>query len=187
MIPIGYMYKTVATQPDWLKASGVADIYSVAGCVSENFADYINYWKHNGYWLFDTPQIIETLAKTEKIDLSGMTLFYYEAYEQEFDEKTGKWSSFDAEPSFKTDVQAPANKQLHGFDIVEFYVHTNPGCSPLSCNGLAEKLPVNRVCLFDNFEQAKDALERGQFEHAEPGPYRIIAVYTLGNDKQAGG
>lgn len=187
MIPIGYMYKTVATQPGWLKASGVADIYSVAGCVSENFAYYINYWKHNGYWLFDTPRIIEKLAKKAKIDLSGMTLFYYEAYEQEFDEKTGKWSTFNACPDFATNVRTPAKKELKGFDVVQVSVHSDLGCSPLSCNGLAENLPVNQVCLFDSFAQAKDALDSGLIVKCEPGPYRIIAVYTLGNDKQAGG
>ena len=140
MIPIGYMYKTV-----------VNDINSVAGCISANFEDYINYWKHNGYWLFDTPEIIEDLAKKEKIDLSGMTLFYYEAYEYEFDEKTGKWSTFDAEHDFKTEVHVPAKKDLKGFDVVEFSAHTNPGCSPLSCNGLAVELQVNRDFLFNSF------------------------------------
>lgn len=181
MIPIGYMYKTVSAATDWLKNSYVADIYSLSGCISADFADYIQYWKHNGYWLFDKPRVIEDLAKTENIDLSGMTLFYYEAYEEEFDEKTGEWSSFGAEPDIKTDVQAPVDKHLHGFDVVEFSCHTNPGCSPLSCNGLAAELPVNRHCLFDSFEAAKDAVDRGLFVNCEPGPYRIVAVYTTGS------
>ncbi len=180
MIPIGYMYKSVAARTDWLKAPGVVDIQSVSACISANFDDYIKYWKHNGYWLFDTPKIIEDVAKKAAIDLSGMTLFYYEAYEQEFDEETGTWSSFAAETDVKTDVRVPMDKHLHGFDVVEFSCHTNPGCSPLSCNGVAEVLPVNRNCLFDSFEAAKDALDRGLFENCEPGPYRIIAVYTPG-------
>ena len=169
MTPIGYMYKNV-----------VSDIYSVAGCISADFADYINYWKHNGYWLFDAPEIIEDLAKTAKIGLSGKTLFFYETYEQEFAEETGTWSAFAAEPDFKTDVRVPTDKYLQGFDVVEFSCHTNPGCSPLSCNGLADRLPVNRHCLFDSFEAAKDALDQGLFVNCEPGPYRIIAVYTPG-------
>jgi hypothetical protein len=181
MTPIGYMYKTVAARTDWLEASAITDFFSLSGCISEDFANYIQYWQHNGYWLFDEPAIIEDIAKSAKIDLSGMTLFYYEAYEEEYDEKTGKWMTFTPEPSFKTDVRVPADKQLEGFDVVEYSGHTDPGCSPLSCNSLAEELPVNRHCLFDNFEQAKDALERGRFEHAEPGPYRIIAVYTTGD------
>ncbi len=50
MIPVGYMAKRVSKKPDWLQAAQVIDIYSVSGCVSEDFADYIDYWKHNGYW-----------------------------------------------------------------------------------------------------------------------------------------
>lgn len=180
MTPIGYMYKTVAARTDWLKATGVVDIYSLSACISDNFDDYIKYWKHNGYWLFDSPRIIEDLAREAKIDLSSMTLFYYEAHEYEFDETAGEWRAFAAFPDFKTDVQAPVDKHLQGFDVVAISVHSDPGCSPLSCNSLAEELPVNRHCLFDNFEAAKDALDRGLFVNCEPGPYRIIAVYTPG-------
>ena len=184
MIPIGYMYKIVVARPDWLKAPGVVDIYSVSACVSDYFDDFIKYWKHNGYWIFDTPRIIEDLAKDANIDLSGMTLFYYEAHEQEFDEKTGKWSAFAADPDLRTDVRVPAEKKLQGFDVVQFCNLSDPGCSPLSCNSLAEKLPVNRVCLFDKFEQAKDALDNGLFVKCEPGPFRIVAVYTTGDDQR---
>ena len=53
MTPVGYMAKHIASRPDWLKANEVEDIYSVSNCVSDDFADYINFWKHNGYWFFD--------------------------------------------------------------------------------------------------------------------------------------
>lgn len=179
MIPVGFMYKKVAKRPDWLKAEAVTDIYSLSHCVSDDFADYINYWKHNGYWLFDSPQIIEEIAKNEGISLSGMTLFYYEAYEYEFDEESKAWAGFTPEPSFVTDVRVPQNKQLEGFDVTSFMVHTSPECSPLSCNSLATNIPVNEHCLFHTFEQAKDALESGLFDDSEPGPFRIFAVYSL--------
>ena len=58
MTPIGYMYKTVMARPDWLKAPGVVDIRSLSGCMSTDFADYIIYLIHKGYWLFDAPRII---------------------------------------------------------------------------------------------------------------------------------
>ena len=93
MVPAGYMYKRVASRPGWLKADSVDKVYSLSGCISRDFADYINYWKHNGYWLFDSPEVIEGIAKEENIDLSGTTLFYYEAYEYEFDE-AAKWGEF---------------------------------------------------------------------------------------------
>lgn len=86
MIPAGCLYKKVAIKPDWLKAETVLDVYSLSNCISDDFADYINYWKHNGYWLFNAPEVIEEVAVNEGIDLSGMTLFYYEVYEYEFDD-----------------------------------------------------------------------------------------------------
>ena len=52
MIPVGYLAKHVYKRPDWLQVDHVIDIFSVSGCVSENFADYIGFWKHNGYWFF---------------------------------------------------------------------------------------------------------------------------------------
>jgi hypothetical protein len=180
MIPVGYMYKRVAVRPDWLKVvDTVHDVYSLCNCISDDFADYINYWKHNGYWLFNSPEVIEEIATNENIDLSDTTLFYYEAYEYEFDEKSNKWTVFTPEASFVTNVRVPMDKRLEGFDVATFFVHTSPECSPLSCNLLAAEIPVNEHCLFNTFEEAKEAIECGLFKNSEPGPYRIFAIYTV--------
>jgi hypothetical protein len=85
MIPVGYMAKRVCTKPVWLEAGQVVDIYSISNCISEAFADYIDYWKHNGYLFFDSPEIIKDLAKENSIPLEGTSLFYYEVHETEFD------------------------------------------------------------------------------------------------------
>ncbi|MFB9137721.1 hypothetical protein [Vibrio olivae] len=85
MIPVGYMYKVVSGKPDWLKASQIEDIYSVSSCVSEDFCDWVNYWKHNGYWFFDSPLLIHEIANENSIDLDNLTLFYYEMYEKQWD------------------------------------------------------------------------------------------------------
>jgi hypothetical protein len=181
MIPVGYMFKKVIHRPDWIKAANVDDIYSLSGCVSENFADYIKYWKHNGYWLFNSPAVTETIAKENSLDLTGMMLFYYEVFEEQFDESSREWSTFNPEPSFPTDVEVPKLAQLEGYDVTTFTVGTSPECSPLSCNGLAAQVAVNRHCLFESFEQAKCSLEAGEFDDSEPGPFRIFAVHTLGS------
>ena len=62
MVPAGYMAKRVVARPDWLPAERVSSIYSVSGCVSDNFAEYITFWRHNGYWLFDSPAVITDVA-----------------------------------------------------------------------------------------------------------------------------
>jgi hypothetical protein len=46
MIPAGYMAKRVQ-KPKGFQIDGIADVCSVSGCVNEDFADYIGYWKHN--------------------------------------------------------------------------------------------------------------------------------------------
>jgi hypothetical protein len=179
MIPAGYMAKRVAQSPDWLGAPKVDDIYSVSSCLSEDFAEYINYWRHNGYWLFDSPDVIGRLAERNAIDLQGASLFYYEIHERQFDQETGSWGPFGPEPSFALDVETPAAARLEGYDVVCFSVGTSPECSPLSCNGLAKEIETNRHCLLSSLEDAKGLLETGRFARCEPGPYRIFAVYSV--------
>ena len=178
MIPVGYMAKRVSVRPDWIKAERVADVYSVSGCVSEDFCDYINYWKHNGYWFFDSPETIVQLAQKNAIDLTGTKLFFYEVHELEFDDVEGHWAAFQPEPSFTTQVVPPADAVLEGYDVVTFSMRTSAECSPLSCNSLATEVETNQHGLLPSFERAQRLLEEGRFKNTEPGPYRIFAVYS---------
>ncbi len=183
MIPVGYMAKRVRKKPDWLHASHVLDIYSVSGCNSENFADYIPFWKHNGYWLFDSPEVILSVAEENSIDLVGTSLFYYEAYEMEFDGR--KWSKYAPEASLTTSVAPPLRKALEGFDLVNFSARNSPECSPLSCNSLAEAVRTNSHCLFASFEEAKANMSDEILRKSEPGPYRIFSVYSVDGPPQS--
>lgn len=187
MTPVGYMAKRVYKKDDWLKACKkkvfletapqIVDVYSVSNCISHDFADYIRFWKHNGYWFFDSPEVIKGFAHENSIHLEGTSLFYYEAHEMEFDgERWGPWSP---EPSFPTNVVRPLSKQHEGFDVVSFNVKTSPECSPLSCNSIAEEVCTNAHCLFASFDEAEKSLNNGVFTDAEPGPYRIFSVYSV--------
>ena len=178
MIPAGYMAKHVKSRPSTIDAPQVADVYSVSSCISEDFADFINFWMHNGFWLFDSPAIISDLAQTHGIDLAKTRLFYYEVAENEF---AVSWRKFEPEHSFETNVLRPAIKHLEGFDIASFYAGSNPECSPLSCNAVAGEVPVNEHCLLASEDDAKRLIESEKFEHVEPGPYRIFAVYSVGD------
>lgn len=179
MIPMGYMLKRVAPSPDWLGVASVECIHAVSSCISEDFMDYINLWKHNGWWLFDNPSILKTIAEEHQIDMNALTLFYYEAFENEYDEKVGKWRPITPEPGAATNIDVPATKTLNGYDVVTFFAQNAPECSPLSCNGVARELTTNRRCLFDEFAAAYESLEQGKFNNSEPGPYRIFAVYMV--------
>jgi hypothetical protein len=178
LIPAGYLYKTVRARPEWLDASsGVIEVLSVSGCHSTMFADYVEHWKHNGYWLFDAPTHMHDIARQAEIDLSELTLFYYELYGDEFDDTTKTWSAI--KPDGPVRVTLTGAKVLHGFDVVSFSQRNAPECSPLSCNNLSDVIPVNPQCLFPTLDEAEDAINKGLFEGGEPGPYRIIAVYTV--------
>ena len=176
MIPLGYMLKNVASPaPEWMNTPTVTTVHSLSNCVSSNFADYIQLWKHNGWWLFDTPKAVKDAAASQGIAAGRLGLFYYEAYDQQYDDEGNGWQPIAPDDAFPTEVIPPDRATLSGFDVV------TPECSPLSCNGLAAHLPVNERCLFDSFEEADAALERGEFRDSEPGPYRIVAVYHVDN------
>jgi hypothetical protein len=176
MTPAGYLAKRVQIRVGF-HADGVLDVYSVSSHVNDNFADYINFWKHNGYWLFDSPEIIQAVAQANHVQLDCTSLFYYEVYEMEFDGKN--WVSYQPEQSFPTNVLAPAYKTLEGFDVVTFFARSSPECSPLSCNGMAGEIRTNEHCLLVSFEEAYEKVSPGAFNQAEPGPYRIFAVYSV--------
>ena len=71
MIAAGYMAKTISKTPDWLNVPGVSDIYSLSNFISPAFCDYIRHWKHNGYWLFNSPSAFRELAAADHLDLSN--------------------------------------------------------------------------------------------------------------------
>ena len=179
MRPIGYIYKRVSLAPQSINAPHVADVYSLSNHISDSFADYINFWRHNGYWLFNSPATVRALAAEHSISLEGLTLFYFEALELQYDDESGNWAAFSAEPSFETNFLSPDSRTLEGFDVTTFSTGTSPECSPLSCNGVAADVSTNSHCLFTTFEAALRALEEGRFRNTEPGPYRIIGVYSV--------
>ncbi|HUJ31332.1 MAG TPA: hypothetical protein VLY23_08640 [Candidatus Acidoferrum sp.] len=171
------MAKRVCKKAEWLSVGLVTDIYSISGCISHDFADYIEYWKHNGFWLFNSPEIIREIAREESVDLAETSLFYYEVYDREFDGES--WHPYEPEASFPTQILVPSSKQLEGFDVATFSCRNVPEHSPLSCNYLANEILTNTHCLFCSFDEAKTQLELGAFNNSEPGPYRIFAVYSV--------
>jgi hypothetical protein len=83
------------------------------------------------------------------------------------------WHPFQPDPTVPVNVMPPIEKTLEGFDVVAFQ-----NCSPLSCNGLAQEVRTNEHCLLSSFDEAQEKLTHGAFHRAEPGPYRIFAVYS---------
>lgn len=176
------MAKKIASKPEWLKANQVKDIYSVSGCVSEEFADYIRFWKHNEYWFLNSLRDIAEIAKADSVSLSDTKTFYYEMYEKEFYGK--QWQIIETTNMFETNIALPSSKKLEGYDIVTFSTGNGAQCSPLSCNSMAESINVNSHCLLESFEKAMTIIESSVLENCEPGPMRIFAIYSLSKATQ---
>ncbi len=67
-----------------------------------------------------------------------------------------------------------------GYDVVGLppSPYTGFGHSPLSCNGMAQQVSVNRFCLLEEIEDAFVAAKRFGVEQPEPGPYVIVEVLS---------
>jgi hypothetical protein len=186
MIPIGYIAKIIEKKPTWINNPVVEEVCSVSSCISDDFCDYIEFWKHNGFWFFNSPDIIFQISKENNIILDDTTLFYFEAYGLQTYEDDPIWEKFFPEKSFETNVLIPDEKELLGYDIVSFSQQSSPECSYLSCNSMADEVEVNKYCLIDNLEMAIKLLNEKKFEGCEPGPCRIIAVYKIDIDLARG-
>lgn len=131
----------------------------------------------------NTPEALTSSISSDSGGAEGQTLFYYEAYEFELESDglafdPGGWRPISSVPSAGTltDVAPPpADVQLLGYDVVVFGDYLEH--SPLSCNNVAAAVSVNRHCLFDTLEMAKEAIDSGAFGGGcEEGIYRIYSV-----------
>lgn len=182
MQPLGYQYKRVFQAPAGFGPPRVSDVYAVSDCLSEAFdaKSEVKGWNAHGF--FDSPSEVRAFGARHALPLGGCTLFYYEGHELVYvhDEHGARWQPFTPSERSETTVEPPSGHALEGFDVTALGGGELPGCSPLSCNGLAKEVKTNEHCLLPTLAAAIQALESGAFADSEPGPYRIIAVYSLG-------
>jgi hypothetical protein len=90
----------------------------------------------------------------------------------------------DREEPLEIDVQnvepLPASFVSLGFDVVNKTFSAFFECSPLSCNGMADEVPVNRFCLLATLTEAVTFAQRCAREEPEPGPFYVIEVLRDG-------
>jgi len=179
MITLGYMAKIIDKHtPDWLGAQNVIDVFSVSECVNDDLIEETFDAPRNGYGLYNAPEEIVAIARLTSIELQNASLFYYEAHELEFDEDQKIWEPFEFADPTTVRIAIPAKKTLEGFDVVTSIDGPNSH-SPISCNSIAKDIPTNAHCLLNTLEEAQQHLNEGVFTGAEPGPYRIYAVYSV--------
>ncbi|MDZ4271670.1 MAG: hypothetical protein U0975_03270 [Erythrobacter sp.] len=156
--------------------------------MNDNVVEPQDSWKHNGFGVANNPQVLWGIAQEGAVELSGSKLYFYCAYEHElesdgwtFDSDLWRPISPAASAGVSNEVIVPNGSEsgtLLGYDVVVFGDYLEH--SPLSCNSIASELPVNRYCLFDDLEEAKEAIENGKFGGGcEDGVYKIFSVSLI--------
>lgn len=175
-ILIGYFPKQTLKRPDWLKAKNVEEVCSVSECTSEGPDGWIDKWKHNAMWVYDSPELaLSVVPETARLEFD---LYAYGMLAVEFVE--GLECPLEFPP---INVQPlPTSFERLGYDVVSCSGGHCFDCSPLSCNHMAERVAVNCHCLVDSQDVALELAANFEAEGCEPGPYRVIEVWRQRKD-----
>jgi hypothetical protein len=172
---IGYFLKRTVKRPDWLKNAGVEEICSVSSCISTVPDDGIDQWRHNELWVYDTEEIAWNVVPPEA--RHQFDLYAYFMFPVRFD--GGREEPYELPP---LNVQPlPSSFVRLGYDAVSRSTGNNFECSPLSCNYMAEHVPVNRYCLVDTEQEAFELAREFSAGNCEPGPYYVVEVWKRVN------
>jgi hypothetical protein len=154
-------------RPDWLKAAGVDEVCSASACVSKGPEDWIDQWRHNEMWVYDTLELARSVIP-EPVR-QEFDLYAYQMFPVIF--KDGQQQPFEIPP---LQVQPlPESFERLGYDAVSrSFAH-----SPLSCNYMTEHEAVNRYCLVDDVDTAFRLAAEFEGAGCEPGPYHVVEVW----------
>jgi hypothetical protein len=64
---IGYLPKRIEAPPAGLRLPGVAEIWSVSTCISKAPERYVDHWRHNAFWLFDSLALAKSVLGPEDV------------------------------------------------------------------------------------------------------------------------
>jgi hypothetical protein len=169
---VGYFAKGRAVPVEPGFPAQVTEICSVSGCISAPPAGWIDRWLHNDLGFYNQPS--EARAAWPE-QAAALSLFAYRLLPRRF---VGGRTELVEEDRFPVEPLAQNFVSL-GFDVVSRSISSFFECSPLSCNGLAAEVPVNRYCL-ETLEESAALAERCSREEPEPGPYYVLEVLREG-------
>lgn len=176
-ILIGYFPKITLVRPDWLKAEHVIEVCSASECMSKGPTDWIDAWKHNDHWLYNSPHIATTVIQE---DTSSFEMYAFKQYPIRIDHGAVE----DEEVSEQNVMPLPEDFEMLGYDAVSRSGGNAFECSPLSCNNGAETIPCNSSCLFETLEEAIESAKNFSNGVWEPGPYYIIEIFRKRRSEQ---
>ncbi len=161
-------------------AGQVRQIASVSECLAKRPDEWVKRWDFNRATCWNTEA--EAWACVRDESKSDFNLFAYLILPLLFD-KSGIETPVTVDDLFPKDMPAlpakPAPYDWIGYDVVERDAATGRlgfGCSPLSCNGMAEIIPVSEFCLLGDLQSALSTALRFGTGQPEPGPYVVIEV-----------
>lgn len=164
---IGYFLKRTTLPSGWDFPQSVAEICSVSDCINPAPDDWIERWLHNELGFFDSRDD----ARSMNVDPSkAWRLFAFRLLPVRFVQ--GCREPLDI-PALMVEPMSNDFVSL-GFDVVSKSISAFFECSPLSCNGLASEVPVNRYCLLDTLAEAETVADRCSRDEPEPGPYYVL-------------
>jgi len=169
---VGYFPKQCEVPAGWRTAaatSHVTEICSISGCIASSPDGWIDHWLHNDWGFFNAPSDAGRVVPSGS---TGFVIFAYRLLPLQFE-------GGETKPIGLGDLAVeplPADFQSLGFDVVSRSISAFFECSPLSCNYMANEIPVNRHCLIDDLDQAVKVAERFSREQPEPGTYFVLEV-----------
>ena len=185
---IGYLPKRIVRETEYVGTPplpGVEEVCSVSECISKSPPDWVDCWLHNtDTWLFDDPgSAWWVVPETER---EHYRLYAYRLLPTLFHDSEKETAL--TLPEIKA-APIPANFVRIGYDAVVRQLddpHIGSfGCSPLSCNYMAEEYQVNRYCLVDDLDTALTMARDFATGNCEPGPYCVVEVWTQGPGRGA--
>lgn len=173
---IGYFPLIVKKDFPDLKPFGVEEICSATDCISDSPENWINQWKHNEMWVFDSiDKAWSVVPEEQKRDFEIFAYWVFPEIVEVKKPEVLEPKPFSIPPI--TPVPMDASFEKIGYDIVTRFAGNKFEHSPLSCNGLAKEIKVNRYCLIDGPDKAFDAAKQFEDKGAEPGPYYVVEVW----------
>ena len=167
---VGYFPKHLYPPPPFLSDAGVKEIGSVSRCIAAGPVGWLEEWKHNEWGCFNDPDTAWSLVPPEHH--AGYRLYGYEVYPVEYHEREAH--SLEIPPLDVTPLGEAFSPV--GWDAVSRSGGQDFECSPLSCNSMVERFPVNEYCLVNLFD-AHTLAATAERDGCEPGPYFVVNVW----------
>jgi hypothetical protein len=178
--PIGYLAKYTAKRQGYLPET-VEEICSVSCCISKSPAG-----QHPSRMGFCPSETLAQRVICAKPDRAAYDLYAYFMLPVAFEDDGEMRDLNHAERDVLAEAENGVGPMPPGYVCLGWDFATNSlgwetwplfGCSPLTCNGLAQNIATNRFGLIDDIDRAFAVAGEIVSTPCEPGPYYLVQVW----------